>query len=382
MVMRRGGAARGALAVLLAAFAGTARAQDDAAPTSDVVSIEQRAGYVDAVRRIATGEEAAGLAALAEILARHGDDPDIYMLHFNAACGHARRGELDLAFAALDRAVRGGYGIHPGRLHNLKHDPDLEKLRADARFAAAVAQAEALAQAIEASWGELTAAHEFVPPPTGDATQDAAPLPLLIVLHPYGAERGEFARRWFEPFCAEHRFALLAPGGRKIIAPERFAFFAGAGDFVDMFRLEQRHVLAALDALRKRVVIDPARIYVAGAGQGAGFGFALAVRNPQWVRGAVLFDGGYAPATLKDWEAHAARFGRRIALVHRDDDPRYPLAPLEAYATQLSTRGLQVELFAGPTGPERDGAAVAAELGARIAWIDEVPFQCKPDDGR
>ncbi|MBM4014635.1 MAG: hypothetical protein FJ293_06700 [Planctomycetes bacterium] len=382
MVMRRRGAARGALAMVLALLAGTARAQDDAAPTADVVTIERRAGYVEAVRMIATGEEAAGLEALAAILAAHGDDPDVYMLHFNAACGHARRGELEPAFAALDRAVRGGYGIHPGRRHNLKHDPDLENLRADPRWAAAVAQAEALAQAIEASWEGLISAHEFIPPPTGDAAVDAAPLPLLIVLHPYGAERAEFAQRWFEPFCAEHRFALLAPGGRKIIAPERFAFFAGPGDFVDLFRLEQRHVLAALTALRTRVAIDPARIYVAGAGQGAGFGFALAVRNPQWVRGAVLFDGGYAPVTLKDWEEQAVRFGRRIALVHRDGDPRYPLAPLEAYATQLSTRGLQVELFAGPTGPDRDGAAVAAELAARIAWIDEVPFQRQPEGGR
>jgi predicted esterase len=391
MVMRSDDDVRGALrrtarwATLCVAHAaslgGTARAQDDAAPTSDAVSIEQREGYVDAVRKIATGEEEAGLAELATILARHGDDPDIFMLHYNVACGHARRGELDPAFAALDLAVRGGYGIHPGRRHNLEHDPDLASLRGDVRYAEAVSEAHALAKAIESSWDDLTAAFEFVPPPTGEATEDPKPLPLLIVLHPYGAERAEFARRWYEPFCAEHRFALLAPSGRRIIAPERFAFFSGASEFIDLFRLEQRQVIAALEALKKRVAIDPERIYVTGCGQGAGFGFALAMRNPQWVRGAVLFDGGYAPATLKDWETHAVRFGRRVALVHRDGDPRYPLAPLEDFATQLASRGLQVELFAGPAGPDRDAKSVGDLLAARLAWIDKVPFQRGADGG-
>lgn len=373
------------LAAALAAGATLApalRAQDDVAPTGDVVSIEQREGYVEAVRQIATGEERAGLAALAAIAAAHAEDPDLFLLHFNAACGHARLKELGPAFEQLGAAVRGGYGIHPGRLANLKADPDLAALRDDPRYAALVAQAESLSAALAASWNELTSAYEWLPPPAADPEEAKRPLPLLLVLHPYGEERAAFARQVFEAFCARHRFALLAPGGRQIIAPDKFAFFGAAGEFADRFRLEQRQVVIELESLKKRVAIDPQRIYVTGFGQGAGLGFAIAMRNPQWVRGAVLFDGGYAPATLKDWIEPAVKWGRRVALVHRDGDERYPLAPLESFAALLESQGLAVQLEAQETAAARTADAVAAVLAARLAWIDEVPFQRPAGDGR
>lgn len=370
------------IAALLLGMAVGARAQDDVAPLGDVVSIERRPGYVDAVVQIAKGEESAGLAVLARLAMEWKDDPDLFLLHFNAGCGHARLKQLNEAFAELEQAVAGGYGVHPGRLANLAADPDLENLRADARFAALLQKAESLSVAIAASRKELIAPYEFVPPPCADAAEAKKPLPLLLVFHPYGEERAEFARRLYEPFCTAHRFALLAMSGRQIIGPERFAYFAGGGDFADGFRAEQRHAVIALGEMKKRVAIDPQRIYVSGFGQGAGLGFAVAMRNPQWVRGAVLFDGGYAPASLRDWSDAAVSWGRRVALVHPESDPRYPLAPLESYFAQLESQGFALQLLTVPGNAAPTGTSVAESLAARLAWIDEVPFQRPAADGR
>lgn len=371
-----------ALAAMLLLATGRARAQDDVAPVGDIVSIEQRAGYVEAVGRIASGEEAAGIAALEKIAALHPEDPDRFLLHYNLACGHARLGDLDAAFRELGTAVTGGYAVHPQRLKNLLTDPDLEKARADARFDEIALQAKAIHDGLQAHWDELVSPYTFVPPPPADPEEAKKPLPLLIVLHPYGEERGEYARRLFEPWCAAHRFALFAPGGQQLIAPERFAFFMAEGDFIDGFRLAQRQVVMALDRFRKSVAIDPERIYVTGAGQGAGLGFAIAMRNPQWVRGAVLFDGGYAPASLRDWVEAAVRWKRRVALVHPEDDPRYPLAPLDAWVAQLEQQGFALRLDTVPGDGKLLPEAVAAGLDRQLPWIDEEPFQRPADAGR
>src|SRR6185295_4073395 len=118
----------------------------------------------------------------------------------------------------------------------------------------------------------------------------------------------------------------LAPSGLEFLAPGRFAWAAAPGDFLDGFRADQRRIFFAVEKLRKDAAIDPQRIYVAGVGQGAGLGFAIALRNPQWVRGAVLFGGGYAPATLDDWLERSVAAGRRVALVHGESDALYPFA--------------------------------------------------------
>lgn len=371
-----------AIVALVMAFGGVARGQDDAAPVNDFTSIEQRPGYVEAVRQIATGEERAGLATLEKLATDFPADPDLFLLHYNAACGRARLKELDAAFDQLDLAVTGGYPIHPLRREKLDHDPDLAPLRADPRFAPLRERARAMVEAIAGSWDQLIAPYEWVPPPPDDPAKAKEPLPLLIVLHPYAEERAEYAHRLFEPFCAQHRFALFAPGGRQIVAPDRFAWFGAAGEFINGFRWEQREIVKALDEFKKRVAIDPARIYVAGVGQGAGLGFAIAMRNPQWVRGAVLFHGGYAPVSLRDWNEAAAQWGRRVAWVHGESVARYPLAPLEAYAAQLQSQGLAVRLFPQPGDGALSATAVAAALAERLPWIDEVPFERPKPAGR
>jgi predicted esterase len=369
---------RAATAVLAAAIvslvvlAPVAVAQDDQSPTLDVTSVTERPGFVEAVQQIAQGHEREGVAALAAIEATRPDDADVHLLHYNLACGHARLKEIGPALDELSKAIDLGYALNAPRLANLLQDPDLDPLRAEARFAEVLAHAKAQADELQATWQKLVAPYVWQPP------QPPRPLPLLIVLHSYGVERESFARARFQPFCEAHGFALLAPSGEQLLAPGRFAWCSESGDFLAQFRKDQRRVWEALETMRKTTSIDPERIYVTGVGQGAALGFAMALRNPQWVRGAVLFGGGYAPATLDDWIERSAGFGRRVVLVHGEDDPLYPIARLPAFVAGLKGKGLAVELASVAGGHDWSAEALAAQLGTRIAWIDEVPFKPRP----
>jgi predicted esterase len=356
-----------------------ARAQDDESPTRDAVSIQDRAGFVEAVQQIAAGKEREGLAGLAAVLAKFPDDADRYLLHYNAACGHARLGETEPAFRELEEAIGRGYAIAAPQLVNLAADPDLAPLRADPRFAPLLERATKRAEETAAGFEKLIAPFVWLPPrpshAAGAPLPPPTPMPLIVALHPFGADREAWARANVLPFCEKHGFALLAPGGKQMIAPGRAAWAASAADFVASFRNEQRRVFFALEELRKKAPIDPKRIYVVGAGQGASLGFALALRNPQWARGAVLVGGGYAPSTLHDWVERSAGYGRRLALVHGEDDPLFPIAPLRSFVESLRKTGLAVELFEVKGGHELAPEAMAATLEARIAWIDQAPFE-------
>jgi phospholipase/carboxylesterase len=365
-----------AVALAVASAVPGLRAQDEAAPGRDAVSIQARPGYLEAVQKIAGGDEHGGARTLEGIAAKFGNDPDLFVLHYNLACAHARLKELDPAFAALARAVELGYAIEPGQAANLERDPDLAALRADARFAPLLAGVKRRNAEVAAELPKRLAPFTWVPPPPDGGKP--APVPLLIVLHPYGGERESFARAGFLDYCKQSGFALLAPSGDWMIAPGRFSWFRGGGDFTVHFRAQSRRVWLAVEELKKGVAIDPQRIYVAGFGEGASLGFTLAVRNPQWVRGAVLFGGGYAPSALDDWAALAKKHGRRIALVHGKDDALFPAAGLPAFVDGLKTKGLDLELALVDGGHDLPAApALLPLLADRLRWIDAAPFEAK-----
>ena len=350
-------------------------AQDNDAPARDVFSIQDRPGFVAAVEAIAEGHEKEGLLALEKIAHDFAGDPDLYLLHYNAACGQARLGEKAKALAELATAIERGYGLRQSQLLNLLQDPDLDPLRKEARLDELLQEAKKRYDDNLASLAAQFAPFTWLPPPASDPELAKKKLPLLIVLHPFASEREAFARANFLPFCEANRFALLAPSGQQLIAPGRIAWTSASGDFLENFRADARRVWEAFDTLKREQAIDTERVYVVGVGQGAALGFAVALRNPQWVRGAVLFDGGYAPATLHDWTERAAQWGRRVALEHRRDDPLYPFAPLAAYSEVLKQQKLAVELFPVDAAPTRGPAEFSATLSSRLPWIDEVPFQ-------
>jgi len=86
-------------------------------------------GAMEALGHLYTrlGEHQKGLAVDQRLVQLRPDRP---VAHYNLACSLALTGRLDQAFAALDRAVRLGYGD----FEHLARDPDLEALRADPRY--------------------------------------------------------------------------------------------------------------------------------------------------------------------------------------------------------------------------------------------------------
>ena len=64
--------------------------------------------------------------------------PDSWIPWYNLACLRATTGDLDGAFTALHESARRGIA-DPSLLQT---DPDLERLRADARFAALVRESQ------------------------------------------------------------------------------------------------------------------------------------------------------------------------------------------------------------------------------------------------
>jgi Flp pilus assembly protein TadD len=74
------------------------------------------------------GEYEKGLATDRRLVELAPENP---VSHYNLACSYALLGQVDQAFASLDRAMARGYRD----LEHLDHDTDLDRLRSDPRFA-------------------------------------------------------------------------------------------------------------------------------------------------------------------------------------------------------------------------------------------------------
>ena len=356
-----------ALALLLLLCGPGVAFQDDAAPALDVVTIQGRPGFLDAYRKIVEGEERQGIDEMLQVLEAHGSDPDVYILHYNVACGYARMGWPETALVWLDRAVRAGYGVQAKQVQNLTLDPDLETLRTRPAFAPIFERAAQRSRHLQEDWDQVREPFVYVP----SAAEGKGPLPLLIVLHPFGSQAEDFARAHFVDFAETHGILLMASTGSRMIAPRRWAWAVSSAEFVGRFRQDTRKILLDYQAVKGRHRIDEGRIYVTGFGQGASLAFVLGVRNPQWVRGVVAFSGGYSPAAMKDWVESAARFQRPLELFHGTADPVFPFEPLVAFAETLRGQGLNLTLRPWDGGhalPEDAGA----RLGAAIARFEEA----------
>ena len=209
---------------------------------------------------------------------------------YNIACARAVEGDLDAAFAALERAERNGLGLTDGRLELLRRDVDMAPLRADARFEALLARIGRAGERVRAYAAEV-GVREPRPAPAG-------PPGVLMVLHREGETRDAvLAGAWAEVADALG-LVLVAPSGSRARGPEPqdgFDWFGPGADPSSVpFEERARLARALLDVLETREV-DRARVAVVGEGTAAPLAFDLALRAPGLVRALLLVDG---PAPL------------------------------------------------------------------------------------
>ncbi len=354
------------LAVLLISLALGTRlsAQADDLPALDAISIQNRPGFVEAVQKIASGSEKEGVEDLLAIEKQYGTDPDVYILLYNVACGYARRREVDPALEWLTAAVDKGYGIHPNQVERLRLDADLASLQGEPRhdkiLATAQARLKKLAEEIETLRAPVLIAPRDL--------KEGEKLPVLIVCHPYGSSPARFVE-YFRSFAEAQRIVVAAPCGSRLIAPDHWAWAMSSADFAEHFRMDHREMLDALTLCRNRYPIDERRIYVSGLGQGAALAFAYVVRNPQQVRGGVVFNGAYSPRSLQDWLPVCVEHGRRVVWVQGRFNQIYPSEEVVAGLLELQGSGLKIDLreLDADHGLPPD---LNDELVRALKWID------------
>jgi predicted esterase len=353
--------------VALVAGGSSALAQSDAAVALDVRTISQRPGFVRAVQLIAAEEERLGIDLLLQIQEQFPDDPDLYLLTYNVACGYSRLGQGQAALVWLQAAVDQGYGIEPRHLQLLQLDVDLAAVRRLPAFAELLRQVVERFEDFQRRRLSNTLLAPFVFLPQGSAPAEG--WPVLLVFHPFASDGSSFVSQYLLNFAQSRGYALIAPRGSRMLAPRRFAWALSAVDFHAQFRADSRRLLLAWQQLKDQHPLDAGRLFAVGFGQGAGLALVLGVRNPQWLKGVIALGGGYPLAPLEEWLDVSARRGLRVHFLHGQQDLVFPCAALSEFVSGLSEAGLTVRLQTVPGGhpvPED----FEDHLHAALRWLD------------
>ncbi len=203
-------------------------------------------------------------------------------------------------------------------------------------------------------------------------TPAAGPAPLLLLLHGY-AQDPEVLLRFAEG---------IVPPGVALALPEAPNAFARRGatprhgvvhDWIvrrprgPEDRRNTAYLLAALDAVRHRTRVDPARTVVLGYSQGAGVAFHLATERPDAVSAVVSLAGGFAA----DYRPRlCALRGKDVLFVGGHSDASYPPAYQDELCREISDAGVALTretLDAGHALLEPAAPLVARWLAPRLA---------------
>lgn len=175
----------------------------------------------------------------------------------------------------------------------------------------------------------------------------AAPAPLLIALHGYGANKRQMMRE--AQLLAPERFAIASLQGfhqhikepREAGAPLRFGF-----GWLTNFRSEEsvavhhRALIDLIGMLAAEGVADPARVYTLGFSQSCALNYRFAFTHPEKLRGAIGICGGIPG----DWETSPVYRQAPIDVLHLAGtrDEFYPVERVKDYERQLKTRARSV----------------------------------------
>jgi predicted esterase len=300
---------------------------------------------------------AGGMAAMHHCLEIQPESPECA---YNLACAHALQGQIEDGIAWWQKCADWGYGYSPFQdaVDHADKDTDLDPLRKDERFTAAMEKIRTRTKATE----EYIATPAVYVPKSLEA---AAEMPLLVVLHAAGTTKESVVAGRWKTVADELGAALVAPSGRVLTARDPkagMAWYVSFGDYTGGLRLPayEKTVTAAVDAFGRAHKVDSARVWIAGDVEGGIVATRLAFAYPKLYKGAVAVESPLVLSLVQSKAGPAAKEGLKFKL----------LIDKDAFAKRLA---------ADPTQPPRADKLIAdwTEQLSKLGFPDALEVWTK-----
>ena len=227
---------------------------------------------------------------------------------YNLACAYSLKGDPEPALAWLERAVDWGYGYLEGRVERVAADADLDSVRADPRYGAAIERMRAMRERARAYAAKPAV---YVP----EALADDEKLGVLLVLHPLGETKDEVVSGRWRKIADSLGLALVAPSGRFPTGtdPEKgMGWYDSLMAYVASPATYESSVLEALDAFVSEHEIDPAKVLLAGEGQGGALALDVALDSPGRFAGVLVVNAAPFEQILAPRAAQAGKSAPKV----------------------------------------------------------------------
>jgi phospholipase/carboxylesterase len=196
--------------------------------------------------------------------------------------------------------------------------------------------------------------YDLYVPATTTAT---APVPLLIAVHGYGANKRQMMRE--ARLIAPSGFALASLQGfhqhlkepKEAGGPLRYGF-GWLTNFhpEESIAVHHRALLDLINSLVSEGSADRDRIFLMGFSQSCALNYRFAFTHPEYLRGVVGICGGLPG----DWETSELYRQSPLGVLHLagERDEFYPPARVRDYVAQLRSRAREVEMRSYDAGHE------------------------------
>ena len=204
----------------------------------------------------------------------------------------------------------------------------------------------------------------------------AAPAPLLIALHGYGASKWHALRE--AKLAAPENFALAALQGphqhlrepKEKGGPLRYGFgWLSSYRAEESVALHHRALIEMIESLTQEGIADRQQIFLLGFSQSCALNYRFAFTHTQLLRGVIGICGGLPG----DWDTNTAYQNTPAAILHLagERDEYYPPSRVENYAAQLQQRARDVDFRSYDAGHEIS-AAMRVDIGAWLRTHAEI----------
>ncbi len=298
---------------------------------------------------------------------------------YNLACCYGRLGRPQQAAEFVAAAWGAGFSD----LAQLRRDPDFAGVRGTPTFTALLHLLES--QRAEA---DRRAGEGLMVPATVEATvrvvaatSSAAPAPLLVGLHGWGASAEEFVGL-FQRAGISQPFVMVAPEGPYATPGARavgHAWFLteedGRRPQPESRREAEAYVLRAVKVVRAEGGVTDDRAVVMGFSQGAHLALQLALDHPEAFAGAVVIGGWVEPDELSTETLKAAAGRVKVLLCASPEDRAVSASEADAAKSFLGGHGISAEIFhyAGGHSVTREVLVRAARFVAEVGTAQATP---------